>query len=79
MSRLASKLQRTAEFDENAAHHRALARELHERLAKIREMGPERSRKRHTERGRLLVRERIERLLDPGSPFLEKRSPRWVS
>ena len=74
MSRLASKLQRGAEFDENAAHHRGLAAELHERLRKIREMGPERSRKRHSERGRLLVRERIERLLDPGTPFLELMS-----
>jgi acetyl-CoA carboxylase carboxyltransferase component len=71
VSRLASKLQRGAEFDENAAHHRGLAAELHERLRRIREMGPERSRKRHSERGRLLVRERIERLLDPGTPFLE--------
>ncbi len=33
--------------------------------------GPERSRQRHTERGKLLPRERVERLLDPGAPFLE--------
>jgi 3-methylcrotonyl-CoA carboxylase beta subunit len=33
--------------------------------------GPERSRERHTARGKLLPRERVERLLDPGSPFLE--------
>jgi acetyl-CoA carboxylase carboxyltransferase component len=71
VSRLVSKLQRTAEFEANAAHHRGLARELHERLARVREMGPEHARKRHTERGRLLVRERIERLIDPGTPFLE--------
>ncbi len=71
MTRLASRIQRGAEFDENAAHHRGLAAELHERLARIREMGSARARQRHTERGRLLVRERIERLLDPGTPFLE--------
>ena len=71
MSRLTSKIQRTGEFAENAAHHRALARDLHARLAVIREMGSPRSRQRHTERGRLLVRERIERLLDPGTPFVE--------
>ncbi|MGH7895967.1 MAG: carboxyl transferase domain-containing protein [Candidatus Binatia bacterium] len=71
MSRLASRLQKGAEFDDNAAHHLALATDLHERLARIREMGPERARLRHKERGRLLVRERIERLLDPGTPFLE--------
>jgi hypothetical protein len=68
VSRLVSKLQRGAEFDENAAHHRGLARELQERLGKIREMGPERSRKRHSDRGRLLVRERIERSSIPGRP-----------
>src|SRR5581483_4430258 len=33
--------------------------------------GPEEARRRHTERGKLLVRERIERLIDPGTPFLE--------
>jgi len=33
--------------------------------------GDERSRKRHTERGKLLPRERVERLVDPGAPFLE--------
>src|SRR5690606_19640572 len=33
--------------------------------------GPERARERHTARGKLLPRERVERLLDPGSPFLE--------
>ncbi len=71
MTRLASRAPRGAEFDENAAHHRALAQELRERLARVREMGPARARQRHTERGRLLVRERIERLLDPGTPFLE--------
>jgi acetyl-CoA carboxylase carboxyltransferase component len=71
VTRLASKIQRGAEFDDNAAHHRGLARELHERLARIREMGSARARQRHTERGRLLVRERIERLLDPGTPFVE--------
>ncbi len=71
MSRLASRIQKGPEFEENAAHHRAMARDLHERLARIREMGPERARQRHKGRGRLLVRERIERLLDPGTPFLE--------
>jgi acetyl-CoA carboxylase carboxyltransferase component len=71
VSRLPTRIQRTAEFEENAAHHRGLARELRERLAVIREMGSARARQRHKERGRLLVRERIERLLDPGTPFVE--------
>jgi acetyl-CoA carboxylase carboxyltransferase component len=71
VSRLASRTQKGAEFDENTAHHRALAAELRARLGTIREMGSPRARQRHHERGRLLVRERIERLLDPGTPFLE--------
>ena len=71
MNRLTSKIQRTAEFAENTAHHRELARDLHARMTVIRAMGSPRARQRHSERGRLLVRERIERLLDPGTPFVE--------
>ena len=59
------------EFGQNAAHHHALAKELKERLARVRQGGGEKYRKRHEEQGKLFVRERIERLLDPGSPFLE--------
>jgi acetyl-CoA carboxylase carboxyltransferase component len=58
-------------FAANAAHHRALADDLRERLARFREGGGERYRKRHAEQGKLFVRERIDKLLDPGSPFLE--------
>ncbi|NKJ44293.1 carboxyl transferase domain-containing protein [Novosphingobium sp. SG720] len=54
-----------------AAHNRALAEELHARVAKAALGGDERARARHTARGKLLPRERVERLLDPGSPFLE--------
>src|SRR6059058_4094421 len=71
MSRLASRVRRDGEFEANAGHHRGLAADLRERLARTREGGPPEARRRHQERGRLLVRERIERLLDPGSPFLE--------
>jgi len=49
----------------------ALAAELRERLARAALGGPERSRERHVARGKLLPRERVARLLDPGSPFLE--------
>ncbi|MBI5297777.1 MAG: methylcrotonoyl-CoA carboxylase [Chloroflexi bacterium] len=59
------------EFKANAEHHRVIAMELHERLALVRQGGGEKYRKRHEEQGKLFVRERIERLLDPGSPFLE--------
>jgi hypothetical protein len=61
----------SSEFKANAAHHRALAQELVERLAQVRRGGPERAHRRHREQGKLYVRDRIDRLLDPGSPFLE--------
>ncbi|MEX0427878.1 carboxyl transferase domain-containing protein [Nocardioides sp. DS6] len=50
---------------------RELTDELRDRLARVRQGGNERSRQRHTERGKLLVRDRVDGLLDPGSPFLE--------
>ena len=59
------------EFHQNTKHHKQLADELKERLARVREGGGEKYRKRQEEQGKLFVRERIERLLDPGSPFLE--------
>src|SRR5467141_2996813 len=49
----------------------ALVAELRERLAKARQGGSERARERHTKAGKLLPRERVERLLDPGTAFLE--------
>ncbi|WP_423142096.1 carboxyl transferase domain-containing protein [Parablastomonas sp. CN1-191] len=59
------------EFRARAAHNRALADDLRARVAKAALGGNEKSRERHTARGKLLPRERVERLLDPGSPFLE--------
>ena len=59
------------EFQQNTEHHRQLAKDLKERLARVREGGGEKYRKRQEEQGKLFVRERIDRLLDPGSPFLE--------
>ncbi|WP_327695105.1 carboxyl transferase domain-containing protein [Streptomyces sp. NBC_00459] len=55
----------------NEAAHRALVGELHDKLAAARLGGGEKARQRHTARGKLLPRERVDRLLDPGSPFLE--------
>jgi 3-methylcrotonyl-CoA carboxylase beta subunit len=54
-----------------AAHNRALADELRARVAQAALGGDARSRERHVARGKLLPRDRVERLLDPGSPFLE--------
>ena len=59
------------EAQARAAHNRVLAAELRERVAKAALGGDERSRQRHVSRGKLLPRERVERLLDPASPFLE--------
>lgn len=58
-------------FQENAAHHARLVAELRERLAQIKAGGGEEAVRKHRARGKLLARERIEALLDPGSPFLE--------
>ncbi len=58
-------------FRANAAHNRALRDELWAKVAEAALGGNEKSRERHVARGKLLPRERVERLLDPGSPFLE--------
>ena len=55
----------------NFAHNVALRDELWAKVAQAALGGNEKSRERHTARGKLLPRERVERLLDPGSPFLE--------
>ncbi|MTV25425.1 methylcrotonoyl-CoA carboxylase [Nitriliruptoraceae bacterium ZYF776] len=55
----------------NREHHERLVADLHERLARAARGGPERARERHLARGKLLPRERVEALLDPGTPFLE--------
>jgi 3-methylcrotonyl-CoA carboxylase beta subunit len=59
------------EFKANAAHMRALVEELNKRRAEAALGGSEKARERHVKRGKLLPRERVARLVDPGSPFLE--------
>ncbi|MFD0775558.1 carboxyl transferase domain-containing protein [Streptomonospora algeriensis] len=61
----------SADFAANSRANRALAAELRDRVAATSLGGPEKTRIRHAERGKLLPRERVDRLLDPGSPFLE--------
>nr|WP_246159860.1 carboxyl transferase domain-containing protein [Microbacterium rhizomatis] len=58
-------------FTRNADAQSALARDLRERLARASLGGPASSRERHVARGKLLPRERVDRLLDEGSPFVE--------
>jgi 3-methylcrotonyl-CoA carboxylase beta subunit len=59
------------EFRARAKHNRALAEKLRADVAQAALGGTEKHRERHKSRGKLLPRERVERLLDPGSPFLE--------
>ncbi|BBD03127.1 MULTISPECIES: carboxyl transferase domain-containing protein [Sphingobium] len=69
---LDSKLSPDSEaFRSNAAQNRALAQELRERVATAAQGGSSNAREKHVARGKLLPRDRVERLLDPGSPFLE--------
>ncbi|HXQ17715.1 MAG TPA: carboxyl transferase domain-containing protein [Caulobacteraceae bacterium] len=72
MPRLKSAIDpRSDAFVRNAELNLALAQTLRTRVAEAALGGPEASRRRHTERGKLLPRQRVERLLDIGSPFLE--------
>jgi len=61
----------SALFQANAAAHLALVAQLRSQIAVTARGGSDRARRRHSERGKLLPRERVERLLDPASPFLE--------
>ncbi len=58
-------------FKANADHHRALVEDLRKRVAGICEGGGAAAQQKHVARGKLLPRERVRALLDPGSPFLE--------
>ena len=69
---LTSQLDReNPEAKARFAHNKALAEQLRAKVAEASLGGSEKHRERHTARGKLLPRERVERLLDPGSPFLE--------
>jgi 3-methylcrotonyl-CoA carboxylase beta subunit len=59
------------EFRANQSAMRALIAELQQHRAKAAQGGPARARERHLARGKLLPRERVMTLLDPGAPFLE--------
>ncbi|EQB15891.1 MAG: methylcrotonoyl-CoA carboxylase [Novosphingobium lindaniclasticum] len=61
----------SAEAQARASHNRALVAELREKVARAALGGNEKARERHVARGKLLPRERVERLLDPGSALLE--------
>ena len=58
-------------FLANVEHHRTLAADLRSQVAKVAEGGGPNAQKKHTARGKLLPRDRVDALLDPGTPFLE--------
>jgi 3-methylcrotonyl-CoA carboxylase beta subunit len=64
-------LPNSDEFKANAADMRAVVDDLRKVVGDVKQGGGERARDKHTARGKLLPRERVRRLLDPGSPFLE--------
>lgn len=72
MFRIESKIDtKSADFKENDRLNREASRKYKERLEVIKLGGPEKARKLHTDRKKLLPRERLERLLDKNTPFLE--------
>ena len=72
MPTIKSKVDRSSDdFKKNVEAHEQLADELREVDEYIMQGGPERSRKRHEERGKLLARDRVRALLDDNAPFLE--------
>src|SRR3954447_6667887 len=72
LARLTSNIDTSSvEFEETREYNLGLARQLAERTRLVQQGGGEEAVRRHQGRGKLLARERINRLLDPGSPFLE--------
>ncbi|HJX79228.1 carboxyl transferase domain-containing protein [Glutamicibacter sp.] len=72
MKTLPSQLDTSSEkYQQNAKQYTALTEELHQRLETAARGGSEKSRQRHLDRGKLLPRDRVNQLLDEGSPFLE--------
>lgn len=72
MSIIQSKVNtRAPDFQENVAHMQSLVDDLHQKVAKILQGGGEKNQQRQRDKGKLLPRERVDALLDPGSAFLE--------
>ena len=72
MFRIESKVDmKSREFRKNRDHMSKRVTEFKERLREIQKGGPPAARKKHKERGKLTARERLDRLFDPDTPFLE--------
>src|SRR5213595_3488339 len=71
MALLSSRVERTDDFERRSDRMESLVAELRERTALVSAGGGEKATERHRSRGKLLARERIDRLVDPGGAFLE--------
>ena len=71
MALLQTKVERTDDFTRRRARLESLVTELRERSASVAAGGGDQARERHRGRGKLLARDRIDRLVDPGTAFLE--------
>ena len=72
MTTLETKINpRSEDFKANTAAMQAVVDDLYAKVAKLALGGGEDARKKHTARGKLLPRDRVQNLLDPGTPFLE--------
>ncbi|MFP4543560.1 MAG: carboxyl transferase domain-containing protein [Candidatus Kapaibacterium sp.] len=75
MNRIKSKISANSpDYKKNYENSKKLVEQLKERLRETKKGGPEKSRKKHIDRGKLLVRDRIEKLCDKNTPFLEMSS-----
>ena len=75
MFRIESKIDtKSAAFKENAKSNKSAHATFKERLEQVKLGGSEKSRQRHIDRGKLLTRERVKKLLDKNTPFLELSS-----
>jgi len=72
MRRIESKIDtKSQEFKDNQAHLQRSVEEFRERLEKLKQGGPEKAKKRHLDRKKLLPRDRVAKLFDRNTPFLE--------
>ena len=72
MDRIESRLNTNSdEFRRNREAMESLVKRLRDEIERVRQGGPASARERHVERGKMLARDRVKKLLDPGSPFLE--------
>lgn len=72
MERFKSRVNtKSPEFNKNREYNLTLVKELKERISIVKQGGPEKARQKHISRGKLMPRDRIARLCDPNTPFLE--------